>query len=131
MDPVRYSAQFKMGYTRPVRERARSIEDKQQRSDDLLEAAESLALERGGVRFVTVAAVTARVGLHRTGVRRYYSKREELLLELAERGWGQWSDKIKNELAATTGLEPVGVAEVIARTIAALPVFCDLLTHVT
>lgn len=120
-----------MVYTRLVRERARSIEDKQQRSDDLLDAAESLALELGGVRFVTVAAVTARVGLHRTGVRRYYSKREELLLELAERGWGQWSRKVTDELAIKTGLEPAGAAEALASTIASLPVFCDLLTHVT
>lgn len=71
-----------------MKERARSPEDKQQRSEDLLDAAESLALELGGVRFVTVAAVTERAGLHRTGVRRYYANKEELLLELAERGWG-------------------------------------------
>ena len=114
-----------------MRERARSTEDKLQRSEDLLDAAESLALERGGVRFVTVAAVTERVGLHRTGVRRYYANREELLLELAERGWRRWRDAIKNELGDRTGLAPAEVAEVVADTILSLPVFCDLLTHVT
>ncbi|HEX4091263.1 MAG TPA: TetR/AcrR family transcriptional regulator [Trebonia sp.] len=50
-------------------------EDKTQRSEDLLRAAESLALELGGVRFVTLAPVTERAGLHRTGVRRYYASR--------------------------------------------------------
>ncbi|WKN20044.1 TetR family transcriptional regulator [Azotobacter vinelandii] len=114
-----------------MRERARSPEDKQQRSEDLLDAAESLALELGGVRFVTVAAVTERAGLHRTGVRRYYANKEELLLELAERGWGRWRDAIKSTLGTREGLEPVEVAEVVAETIISLPVFCDLLTHVT
>lgn len=114
-----------------MRERARSTEDKLQRSEDLLDAAESLALELGGTRFVTVAAVTERVGLHRTGVRRYYANKEELLLELAERGWGRWRDAIKSRLDDRLGLKPAEVAQVVAETIISLPVFCDLLTHVT
>jgi len=114
-----------------MRERARSIEDKQQRSEALLDAAEALAVELGGVRFVTVAAVTERVGLHRTGVLRYYASKEELLLELAERGWGRWRDAIKTALGDRTGLGPIEIAGVLAETITLLPVFCDLLTHVT
>lgn len=114
-----------------MRERARSTEDKLQRSENLLDAAESLALELGGVRFVTVAAVTERSGLHRTGVRRYYANKEELLLELAERGWGRWRDAIENRLGGSTDLAAVEVADVVAETIISLPVFCDLLTHVT
>lgn len=114
-----------------MKARARSLEDKQQRFEDLLDAAESLALELGGVRFVTVAAVTDRAGLHRTGVRRYYANREELLLELAERGWGRWRDAIKKSVTHVTGLDATGVAEVLTDTISSLPVFCDLLTHVT
>ena len=113
-----------------MRERARSTEDKAQRSEDLLAAAESVALELGGVRFVTVAAVTERAGLHRTGVRRYYASKEELLLELAERGWGQWRDAIKKETEGRTGSGPVEVATILAETITSLPVFCDLLAHV-
>jgi AcrR family transcriptional regulator len=114
-----------------MRERARSIEDKQQRSEALLDAAEALAIELGGVRFITVAAVTERVGLHRTGVLRYYASKEELLLELAERGWGRWRDTIKAALGDRTALEPTEVARVLAGSITSLPVFCDLLTHVT
>lgn len=113
-----------------MRERARSTEDKLQRSEGLLDAAESLALELGGVRFVTVAAVTERVGLHRTGVRRYYANKEELLLELAERSWARWSDAIQSHLAGRSHLGPTEVAWVLAETITSLPVFCDLLTHV-
>ncbi len=113
-----------------MRERARSVEDKTRRSDDLLEAAESLALELGGVRFITLARVTERAGLHRTGVRRYYASKEELLLELAERGWRQWRDKVTAAVGDRTGLGPREVAAALSETLASMPVFCDLLTHV-
>ncbi len=112
-----------------MRERARSVEDKAQRSEDLLSAAEELALELGGVRFVTIAAVTERAGLHRTGVRRYYASKEELLLELAERGWGQWRDLVKAAVDGQRGLDPERVGTVVAETISSLSVFCDLLSH--
>lgn len=114
-----------------MHQRARSAEDKARRSEDLLAAAESTALELGGVRFITLAQVTERAGLHRTGVRRYYASKEELLLELAERGWRQWRDAVRDELGDREGLGPRDVAAVMADSIASLPVFCDLLTHVT
>ncbi|MGD0703042.1 MAG: hypothetical protein ABSA02_24545 [Trebonia sp.] len=114
-----------------MHQRARSAEDKMRRSEDLLAAAESIALEFGGVRFLTLAEVTERAGLHRTGVRRYYASKEELLLELAERGWRQWGDAISYSLGDRTGLAPRDAADALSETIASLPVFCDLLTHVT
>ncbi|HEX4834235.1 MAG TPA: hypothetical protein VH478_24445 [Trebonia sp.] len=114
-----------------MQQRARSADDKARRSEDLLAAAEAVALERGGVRFITVAEVTERAGLHRTGVRRYYASKEELLLELAERGWRQWRDAVGGRLGDRAGLAPREVAAVLADAIASLPVFCDLLTHVT
>jgi AcrR family transcriptional regulator len=114
-----------------MRERARSIEDKQQRSEALLDAAEALAIELGGIRFITVAAVTERVGLHRTGVLRYYASKEELLLELAERGWRRWRDAIVATLSGRAGLGPAEIAGLFVDTITSMPVFCDLLTHVT
>lgn len=120
-----------MRYRGGVRERARSTEDKAQRSEDLLAAAEALALELGGVRFVTVAAVTERAGLHRTGVRRYYASKEELLLALAERGWTHWRNAISTRLAGRTRLGPSDVSDMLVETIASLPVFCDLLAHAT
>src|ERR1700742_2916300 len=107
-----------------MRERARSVEDKARRAEDLLAAAEAVALEVGGVRHVTLAAVTERAGLHRTGVRRYYASKEELLLELAERGWGQWRDAVKAEVNGRAGLDSAQVAAVISSTLCGLPVFC-------
>ena len=113
-----------------MRERARSAEDKTRRAQDLLAAAEALAVELGGVRYVTLAAVTERAGLHRTGVRRYYSSKEELLLGLAEQGWGRWRAAVEAALGGRTGLDPAQTAAVISESLVSLPVFCDLLTHV-
>lgn len=114
-----------------MKERARSAEDKAERAEALLRAAEELAIELGGVRFITVQSVTERAGIHRTGVRRYYSSREELLLSLAEREWGAWRDAIVAAVLDADTLGPREVAVVVAETITGRPVFCDLLTHVT
>ena len=111
-------------------QRARSDDDKAQRAEDLLAAAESLVLELGGVRYVTLAKVTERAGIHRTGVRRYFENKEELLLELAERGWQQWRASVEERLVGRSGLGPTEVADVLSGTLCALPIFCDVLTHV-
>jgi AcrR family transcriptional regulator len=114
-----------------VKQRARSDDDKAQRTEDLLAAAESLALELGGVRHLTLAPITDRAGIHRTGIRRYFHSKEELLLELTERGWRQWRGAIVGRLDGRSGLGPIDVADILAETLAALPVFCDVLTHAT
>lgn len=119
-----------MRYARMMHQRARSARDKARRAEDLLTAAESLALELGGVRHITLAPVTERAGLHRTGIRRYYDSKEELLLELAERGWNRWRDAVKAEVGDLTGLTPGQTAAMVGKTLASLPVFCDLLTHI-
>ena len=67
-----------------IHRRARSAEDKRKRTNDLLAAARQLATERGGVRHVTLAAVTDVAGLHPSAVRRYFASKEELLLEKDE-----------------------------------------------
>ncbi|MFI9386481.1 TetR family transcriptional regulator [Kutzneria sp. NPDC052558] len=113
-----------------MQQRARSAEDKARRAEDLLVAAQALAAELGGARHVTLAAVTERAGLHPSGVRRYFASKEELLLELAERGWRQWSDAVRTAIGPRGDLDPGQTAAVLSDTIAALPLFCDLLTHV-
>jgi len=113
-----------------VNQRARSDGDKAQRAEDLLVAAESLVLELGGVRYVTLAKVTERAGIHRTGVRRYFENKEELLLELAERGWAEWRAGVETKIAGRSGLGPSDVADVLSESLCSLPIFCDVLTHV-
>ncbi|WP_329456351.1 TetR family transcriptional regulator [Streptomyces sp. NBC_01497] len=113
-----------------MQQRARSVEDKARRTEDLLAAAEAEARARGGVRFVTLASVTERAGMHRTGVRRYFASREELLLALAEDGWRRWSASVREQCRAGTRLSPEAAGLLLADTLAEQPVFCDLLTHV-
>jgi len=112
-----------------VSRRARSEADKPRRAEDLLEAATALAAD-GGVRHITLAAVAERAGLHRSGIRRYFASREELLLELAERAWGEWRDILTARLTGQHDLSPADSAQAISVTIVSLPLFCDLLTHI-
>jgi AcrR family transcriptional regulator len=113
------------------RQRARSDQDKEVRKTALLTAARELAVERG-VREVTLTEVTSRVGLHPSALRRYFESREELLLELAEQGWADWRERLLADLAAFDGRRPspVEVAEAVGGSLDALPLFCDLQTHV-
>lgn len=111
------------------KQRARSPHDKQLRKTALLEAAREFATEHG-VREVTLAAVTARVELHPTAVRRYFESREELLLELAEQGWADWQDRLVSGLGDARGLTAGEIADVVSGSLEQLPLFCDLLTHV-
>ncbi|MFF0598670.1 TetR family transcriptional regulator [Streptomyces antibioticus] len=113
-----------------MQSRARSPEAKLRRTEDLLDAARTLAVARGGVRHVTLAAVTEAAGLHPSAVRRYFDSKEELLLELAERGWNQWHDSLTARLADARNLTPAESAAAVASTLTAQPLFCDLLTHV-
>ena len=110
--------------------RARSQEAKVRRAEDLLDAARTLASDLGGVRHVTLAAVTEAAGLHPSAVRRYFDSKEDLLLELTERGYSQWRDMVTARLAGARDLTPAQTAAVVAATLAAQPLFCDLLTHV-
>ena len=110
--------------------RARSQEAKLRRAEDLLEAARTLAADRGGVRHITLAAVTEAAGLHPSAIRRYFDSKEELLLELAECGWNQWRDTLTAHLIGARGLTPPETAAAVSTTLASLSLFCDLLTHV-
>ncbi len=112
-----------------TRQRARSAQDKAQRRAALLQAAYALALEQG-VREVTLAAITRAAGLDPSGLRRYFDSREELLLELAESGWAAWRDRLAGELASARRWPAGDLARSIVASLAADPVFCDLLTHV-
>ncbi|GGL37464.1 TetR family transcriptional regulator [Phycicoccus endophyticus] len=108
--------------------RARSAQAKEDRAQAFLAAALDLATE-DGVRGVTLTAVTSRVGLHPSALRRYYDSTEELLLTLAERGWEDWRRELLGLLAGRTGLGPAEAGAALAQSLTRHPVFCDLLLH--
>ncbi|RAG85536.1 TetR/AcrR family transcriptional regulator [Streptacidiphilus pinicola] len=119
----------------PKFERARSPEAKLIRETAILQAAERLATEHG-VRAVTLTDIASAVGMHKSAMLRYFETREEIFLRLAADGWREWSQDVRDRLcppagkgAADTETGPAAVADVLARTLTARPLFCDLLAH--
>lgn len=112
----------------PAFQRARSAEHKQQRAADLLEAARRLAAERGAGA-VTLAETAESAGVHPSAVRRYFSSPEELFLRLAADAWQDWAEEVRERLGGRRGT-PARLARVLAETLDAQPLFCDLLGHV-
>ncbi|MZD06168.1 TetR/AcrR family transcriptional regulator, partial [Streptomyces sp. SID5785] len=69
------------------------------------------------------------VGMHKSALLRYFETREQIFLELTAEGWRDWSAALRADLAARGEGDPAGVAEAFASTLAARPMFCDLLAQ--
>jgi AcrR family transcriptional regulator len=113
------------------------VEAKQQRERAILDAARDLATART-VREVTLTDVAAAVGMHKSAMLRYFETREQIFLALTEEGWVEWSAWLREHLTAPAGGEAFAVqsfgeiptpAAVIARSLTARPLFCDLLAQ--
>jgi AcrR family transcriptional regulator len=109
-------------------QRARSSAAKQQREQAILDAAAALGAERG-IRRVTLTDIAEVVGMHKSAMLRYFETREQIFLRLTATGWEDWSAALRAELAALPDATPAAVAEAFATTLAARPVFCDLLAQ--
>jgi AcrR family transcriptional regulator len=107
--------------------RARRPEQKQQRYAAILDAARELAL-RDGVGAVSLAGIAAEVGMHKSALLKYFETREEIFLRLAEVEWQEWAAGVVVGLS-TAGPDAGEVAEVLARSTADRPLFCQLLLH--
>ncbi|HEY2193883.1 MAG TPA: TetR family transcriptional regulator [Actinomycetospora sp.] len=106
--------------------RARRPEQKQQRYEAILDAAHALAL-RDGVAAVTLTAIAAEVGMHKSALLKYFGTREEIFLRLAESDWSAWADG----LVADLGRGPVDeqqLVEVLTRSLVERPLICQMLT---
>jgi AcrR family transcriptional regulator len=108
--------------------RARRPEQKQQRQEAILGAARELALS-DGVRGVSLAGIAARAGIDKSALLRYFETREQIFLELTAREWGPWVAALHDGLDGATPGSAGLVAEVVARSFADRPLFCDLLAH--
>lgn len=114
--------------TRSAFLRARRPEHKQQRREAILLAARELA-SASGVRNVSLGAVADAVGLAKSNISRYFGTREEIYLELLTQEWRQWARAVSSQLRDARGTADAVTA--LAETIAARPLFCDLLSHVS
>ncbi|MEU8875354.1 TetR family transcriptional regulator [Streptomyces javensis] len=114
--------------TTPAFQRARSAQAKQAREAAILDAARALARERG-VRDVTLTDIAGAVGMHKSALLRYFETREQIFLRLTAEGWRQWSAELRGDLERRTRATAPEVAEAVATTLAARPMFCDLLAQ--
>jgi len=114
-------------------ERARTPEAKRARQETILAAAARIAAA-GSVREVTASAIADEVGLHKSAMLRYFETREDIFLQLAADAWGEWSTAVRAELedlAARHERDQTAheIAAVLAHSLVARPLFCDLLAH--
>ncbi|MGW0819233.1 TetR family transcriptional regulator [Streptomyces viridiviolaceus] len=114
--------------SQPAFQRARSAEAKQAREAAILDAARALGRGRG-IRDVTLTDIATEVGMHKSALLRYFETREQIFLELTAEGWREWSASLRADLQARAEATPADVAEVFAATLAARPLFCDLLAQ--
>ncbi|MET9499496.1 TetR family transcriptional regulator [Streptomyces sp. NPDC006552] len=108
--------------------RARSTQAKQVREAAILDAARTLGGKRG-IREVTLTDIAAEVGMHKSALLRYFETREQIFLDLTAQGWQEWSTALRADLAQHKRAAPAAVADVLAATLAARPLFCDLLAQ--
>ncbi len=112
----------------PAFQRARSAEAKQAREAAILDAARTLGRVRG-VRDVTLTDIAAAVGMHKSALLRYFETREQIFLALTAEGWRDWSAELRADLGRRSEATSAEVAAVFAGTLAARPMFCDLLAQ--
>ncbi|MFG2847315.1 TetR family transcriptional regulator [Kitasatospora sp. NPDC048296] len=107
------------------------------RETAILDAAARLATA-DGIRSVTLTDIADEVGMHKSAMLRYFETREEIFLRLAATGWVEWSQAVREQLAVAApgtddGNAPSGdanaVAGLLAESLVARPLFCDLLAH--
>lgn len=110
-------------------QRARSASAKQVRERAILDAAERLGAERG-VRGITLTDIAGAVDMHKSALLRYFETREQIFLRLGAAAWRDWSREVRAELSDARNSSPQAIAGVLARTLTARPLFCDLLAHV-
>ena len=110
-------------------QRARSPEQREERRRSILDTAASMLREMP-VADLSLNELARRVGLAKSNVLRYFDSREAVLLELLVAEWTGWRTDAERGLEGAAG-GPVGdrcgdVATVLAETLNARPVLCDL-----
>ncbi|MFC4244833.1 TetR family transcriptional regulator [Gryllotalpicola reticulitermitis] len=109
-------------------QRARSTDAKQVREQAILDAAARLGA-RAGIRTVTLTEIATEVGMHKSALLRYFETREQIFLRLTAAGWRDWGSELVQSLRELTHASPATVAGVMADTLVARPMFCDLLAQ--
>ncbi|MET4428827.1 AcrR family transcriptional regulator [Mycolicibacterium sp. 624] len=113
--------------------RAHSPEQREVRRNAILDTARAM-LEEMPVSEVTLNGLSRRACMAKSNVLRYFESREAVLLELSAEALGEWVDALEADLAVgfdrsdPVSSRAVRVATVIADSLAARPVLCDLMS---
>ncbi|NMO55512.1 TetR/AcrR family transcriptional regulator [Actinoplanes sp. TBRC 11911] len=114
-------------------QRARSEEAREIRRQAILDTASQMLAEMP-TGSITLNELSRRSRLAKSGFVKYFESREAVLLELLDRAWQQWIADLGEQLAADGDDDPAvqrrgaRTAVVLARTLAAHPQLCDLLS---
>ncbi|HEY4460005.1 MAG TPA: TetR family transcriptional regulator [Pseudonocardiaceae bacterium] len=114
--------------------RARSEEQRAERRRAILDTAAAM-LDEQSVAQISLNELSRRVCLAKSNVLRYFESREAVLLELLDLQSRSWLDQLAADLetgidAATTARERTDrLAALIAASLAARPVLCDLISN--
>jgi AcrR family transcriptional regulator len=111
-------------------QRARSDEQREQRRRVILSTTAAMLTEMP-VAQLSLNELSRRVGLAKSNVLRYFESREAILLELLDRELRDWITELEQSLKQMGGTahERGGiVAGQLARSLAARPVMCDLIS---
>ncbi|WP_349866306.1 TetR family transcriptional regulator [Leifsonia sp. WHRI 6310E] len=111
--------------SQPTFSRARSVEQRAQRREDILGAARAM-LDDTRVADLSLNELARRVGLAKSNVLRYFESREAVLLDLYDREFREWLDALEERLAATPERTAGSLAAAVAETVAARPVLAEL-----
>jgi AcrR family transcriptional regulator len=109
-------------------QRARRPEQKEQRREAILAAADELA-RRDGVRAVTLSDIARAVGIHKSALLRYFETREQIFLELTGRAWEEWAEAMAAALPRIAPGDADAVAATLATGFVERPLLCDLIPH--
>ena len=109
-------------------ERARSADAKLAREQAILRAARSEA-QKQGIREITLTDIADAVGMHKSGLLRYFETREQIFLRLTAEEWRSWAGWLLPLLSSWRSATPLRVASALSDTLVSRPLFCDLLAH--
>lgn len=112
-------------------QRAHSEEQRALRRKTILDTANAMLTDMP-VSQVTLNELSRRVGLAKSNVLRYFESREDVLLHLLAEAFGSWLAGLTPQLRDWPDGLPLTertarLAEVLARSLAARPVLCDLI----
>jgi AcrR family transcriptional regulator len=114
-------------------QRARSEEQREARRRTILDTAAAMLTEMP-VADMTLNELSRRVGLAKSNVLRYFESREAVLLELLDAAWQDWLTDLEKRLAdheaekSSVRERTILLSGVLAASLAARPVLCDLLS---